>query len=111
MEFLIGIAIISAITVLPIMVAAKLLGAAHTGFFRCLLAVIVSAAANHIGDQLFGDSLVSLLASFAITALGFAIILGAGYLQALGISLLAIGIQVGTAILLAVMGLAMVQSV
>jgi hypothetical protein len=106
MGFLIGIAIIAAITVLPVMLAAKFLKANNTGFMSCLIAVVLSAAASNYIENYFSGSPAGLVLAFAFTAVVFSLILGAKYLQSAGIAILAVVIQYVGAIGLAGIGVA-----
>ncbi len=106
MEFALFIFIVVVLTIIPVMVSAKLLQAKNTSFWSCLLAVITSVAAEHIAQQLVSNPGFAGLLAVAITAVCFSLILGAKYIQSVLIALLAIGVQYGLALLLAGVGLA-----
>ena len=85
MWLLIAIALILLITVAPVMIAARIVGARRTGFWMCLLALIVSYLIVGFAVRLFHGG--GLLAFFA-SALGFMLILDTSYLRGLGIVVL-----------------------
>lgn len=101
MGFLIFIALVIMFTVIPVMVAAKILGAERTSFMRCLLVVIASVAAETIASNLVDNEVIAGLIAIAFTGLCISVILGAKYLQSIVIAVLSIGVQLGLAILLA----------
>ena len=63
-----------AITVIPVMISAKLLGAEKTTFLRCLFAVIASVAAGSIAEHLIANAAFSGVIAVGITALCFSLI-------------------------------------
>ena len=85
MWLLIAIVLILLITVAPVMVAARIVGAGRTGFWMCLLALIVSSVIVGVAVRMFHGG--GLLAFFA-SALGFMLILDTTYLRGLGIVVL-----------------------
>ncbi len=82
-----------AITIVPVMISARVLNAANTGFFSCLIAVIASAAAYRGAAELVSHAGLSFITAIALTAIVFSMILGAKYIQSVFIALLSIGIQ------------------
>lgn len=106
MSFLLFIAVVIILTVIPVMIAAKLLGAERTSFLSCLLVVIASVAAEKIGSNLVENEVVATVIALAFTALCISLILGAKYLQSIVIAVLSIGVQFGLALVLAGLGLA-----
>jgi hypothetical protein len=83
---LIGIVIvILLVTVVPVMIAARIVGAARTGFWRCLLSLFVSFAIVTFAVRVFHAG--GLLAFF-VSALGFMWILHTTYLRGLAIVIL-----------------------
>ena len=85
MWLLIVLALILLVTVVPVMIAARIVGAKRTGFWVCLLALIVSALIVGVAVRLFHGG--GLLAFFA-SALGFMWILDTTYWRGLGIVVL-----------------------
>ena len=106
MSFLIFILVVIVLTVFPVMIAAKLLGAKNTNFWSCVFAVIASVAADNISEQLISNPGFSGLLAIAATAVCFSVILGAKYLQSVLISFLSYGVQYGIALVVAGMGIA-----
>lgn len=104
--FLIFIIVVVVLTVIPVMIAAKLMGAKNTSFGSSLLAVIASVAAENIAQQVISNPGFSGLIAVAITAVCFSLILGAKYIQSILIALLSIGVQYGLALVLAGFGIA-----
>jgi hypothetical protein len=93
--WLIVLAIVLLITVAPVMIAARIVGAGRTGFWISLLALIVSFLIVGFAVRVFHGG--GLLAFFA-APLGFMLILDTTYLRGLGI----VVIQYLIAILIAV---------
>lgn len=83
------------LTIVPVMISARVFNAANTGLLSCLLAVVASAAATTAAENMVTDPSLAFLVSTAITAFLFSIILGAKYIQSVMISIMTIGIQVG----------------
>lgn len=106
MSFLLFIAVVIILTVIPVMIAAKFLGAERTSFISCLMVVIASVAAENIGSNLVESEVVAGIIAIAFTALCISMILGAKYIQSIVIAVLSIGVQFGLALLLAGLGLA-----
>jgi hypothetical protein len=106
MEILVFFAVIVLLTVFPVMIAAKMLGAENSAFFSCLLVVIASVVANKVGFALADSQLLANVIAIAFTALCISMILGAKYFQSLLISLLSIGLQFVIAIALTAIGFA-----
>ncbi len=106
MELILFFVALVLLTVFPVMVAAKMLGAENTSFFPCLLVVIASVVANKVGVALADNQLIASIIAIAITALCISMMLGAKYFQSLLISLLSIGVQFVIAIVLATIGFA-----
>jgi hypothetical protein len=80
LTFLIVVLVILLVTVVPVMVAARVVGARRTGFLACLVALIVSALIVGVAVHMFRNS--GLLAFF-VAPLGFMVILDTTYLRAL----------------------------
>ena len=106
MNFIIFILVVVVLTVFPVMIAAKLLGAEKTTFWVCVLAVIASVAAENVSGAIISNPGLSGFIALAITAVCFSVILGAKFFQSLLIALLSIGVQYGLAMLVAGLGIA-----
>jgi hypothetical protein len=74
------VAVILLLTVVPVMIGARIVGAARTGFWVCLLALIVSSVIVGLALRLFhGGGLLA----FFVAPLGFMWILDTTYLRGL----------------------------
>lgn len=101
LAFLLGLAVIVCVTVVPVMVGARMVRAEHTGFWRCVLAVVILAMLG-VGVGSFVDNrIASGLITALIGAFFLAGILGTTYLRGLAISLIAAVVQVVVLVLLA----------
>lgn len=108
MEYLIFALVVVSLTVVPIMIAAKILKAGKSSFWACLAAVIASVAAENLASAFVTDPIYSGLIALAFTAIAFAFILEAKFIQSTLIAILSVGIQLGVAFVLASFGLAAV---
>ena len=78
--FLIVVLVVLLVTVVPVMIAARIVGARRTGFWMSLLAIIVSSLIVGVAVHIFRNS--GLLAFF-VAPLGFMPILDTTYLRGL----------------------------
>jgi hypothetical protein len=78
--FLIVVLVVLLVTVVPVMIAARIVGARRTGFWMSLLAIIVSSLIVGVAVHIFRNS--GLLAFF-VAPLGFMLILDTTYLRGL----------------------------
>jgi len=98
--FLIAVVIALLFAVVPVMIAARIVGARRTGFWISLLAIVVSLLIVGIAVRLLhGLGLIS----FFIAPVGYMLILQTTYLRALGIVVLQYVISVVVAVVLAVL--------
>ena len=80
LTFLIAVLVILLLTVVPVMVAARIVGAGRTGLWICLLALFVSSLIVGFAVRLFhGGGLLA----FFVAPLGFMWILDTSYLRGL----------------------------
>ena len=80
LSFIIVVAVILLLTVVPVMVGARIVGAGRTGFWICLLALFVSSLIVGFALRLFhGGGLLA----FFVAPLGFMWILDTTYLRGL----------------------------
>ncbi len=85
LSFIIVVAVILLLTVVPVMIAARIVGAKRTGFWVSLLALIVSYLIVGIALRMFhGGGILSVFAA----ALGFMLILDTTYLRGLAVVIL-----------------------
>jgi len=91
-----------AITVVPVMLAAKWARAQRSGFFACLAAVVIATVAGQLALHLLGGALLGLLAAFVAGCAAYALVLGTSFVAAVGIAVVAIVLQavIVTALLL-----------
>ena len=78
--FLVVVLVVLLVTVVPVMIAARVVGARRTGFWMSLLAIIVSSLIVGVAVHIFRNS--GLLAFF-VAPLGFMLILDTTYLRGL----------------------------
>ena len=99
MAFLVVVAVLFVVAIVPVMIGARLVGARNTGvgaaFLSIFLLTIVSAAC----DRLIGDPLVNFLVAALVGGLLMAAVLGTTFWRALGVSVIASAIQLGIAVL------------
>lgn len=102
MEFLIIIAVLVAITVAPVMIGARIVGANNTGFGSALLAVVMLGAVSVGVDHFIGNRVLAFVVSATAGALLLAGILGTTFLRGLAVSAIVTVIQI--AVMLVVVG-------
>lgn len=101
MAFLFLIFAIVMVTVVPVMVSARLLGAKNTGFIVCFLAVIGSVLSEHFSHVIIENDFIAGVVTVAVTAVFFSVVLGAKYLQSILIALLSYGVQIAAVFIIA----------
>ncbi len=106
-SFLIFILIAVSVTVIPVLVAAKLLDIESATFKLCLYAVILSVVAEKIADNFIVNPGFSAVAVILITAFFYAGILDTKYSKGVILSMLAIGIQYGISMALVGLGISL----
>jgi hypothetical protein len=85
LSFIIVVAVVLLLTVVPVMIAARVVGARRTGFWISVLALIVSYLIVGAALRMFhAGGLLSLFAA----ALGYMLILDTTYLRALAVVIL-----------------------
>jgi len=85
LTFVLVVLVILLVTVVPTMIAARIVGAGRTGFWICLLALIVSSLIVGFAVRVFhGGGLLA----FFVASLGFMWILDTTYLRGLAMVLL-----------------------
>jgi hypothetical protein len=101
MTFLIMLAILVCVTVVPVMVGARLVGAERTGFGASLLAVIVLAAIGAAVGAFVDNKLAQGVVSAVLGAFLLAGILGTTFWRGLAVSLIAAVVQIVALVLFA----------
>ena len=90
MEFLILLIIVVAILVLPLKLAAGMLGARNTGVFSCLFALLLAVIIQHfVGGMIPGvTEEFGVLLTIPIAAIAYMLVLGTGFLKGILIALI-----------------------
>lgn len=90
MEFLILLIIVVAILVLPLKMAAGMLGARNTGVFSCLFALLLAVIIQHfVGGMIPGvTEEFGVLITIPIAAIAYMLVLGTGFLKGILIALI-----------------------
>ncbi|BCT94072.1 hypothetical protein LYSHEL_30990 [Lysobacter helvus] len=101
LAFLLGLVVVACVTVVPVMVGARLVHATHTGFWRCVLAVLLLVVVGAGVSMFVHDKIASGLVTALIGAFFLAGILGTTYLRGLAISIIAAVVQIVVLVLLA----------
>lgn len=100
-----AVVILVAITVLPVMVAAKWAGARRNGLLAALGAVVVATVLGQLALNLIGEPLLGLGAALVLGLVAYAMVLGTSFVAAVGIAVVATVLQVLILIGLAALGL------
>ncbi|MDZ7748139.1 MAG: hypothetical protein U5K43_04230 [Halofilum sp. (in: g-proteobacteria)] len=104
--YLLGVAaVVIAITVLPVMVAAKWARARRNGFLAALAAVIVATVLGQLALNLVGEPLLGFAAAFVVGCAAYALVLGTSFVAAVGIAVVATLLQLLILVGLASLGL------
>ena len=82
-----------AITVVPVMLAAKWAGARRAGFLAALVAVVLATVAGQLAVQFAGDPLAGTLLAFAAACAVYALVLRTPFVAAVGIAVVALVLQ------------------
>ena len=100
MELLLILALVAGVTVLPVMVAARLFGAEHSGFGRALVAVVGQAGLNQGLQRVDAHPVIAIVVGVAVGAAIYAAVLGTSFFKGLIIG----GVAGLIAMLVAVVG-------
>ena len=102
MEFLITLIIILAVLVLPLKMAAAMLGARNTGVFSCLFALLLAVIIQHfVGGLIPGVTQEwGLLITIPLAAIAYMLVLGTSFLKAIVIALVQGLLMIGITLLL-----------
>ncbi|WP_346837071.1 hypothetical protein [Microbulbifer sp. SAOS-129_SWC] len=89
MEFIILLIIVVAVLVLPLKMAASMMGARNTGAFYCLFALLLAVIIQHfVGGLIPGvTEQYGLLITIPLAAIAYMLVLGTGFLKAIVIAL------------------------
>ncbi len=94
MSFLLFIALLLGVTVIPVMIGARIVGARNTGFGSALLAVIALACVSIGVDKFFGNQLLGYIVSAAAGGFFLAGILGTSFWRGIAVSIITVVVQV-----------------
>lgn len=83
--WLIAIALVLFVSVVPVMVGARVVGAKRNGFWICLGALLIASLISWLAVRLFHG--LGILGIFA-SALGYMLVLDTSYLRGLGIAVI-----------------------
>lgn len=108
MEILLAIVVVLLFMLAPLKLAAGWCDARNNSWFTCVIAVICAIVANQLGNSLFSEPLLSLLAVMALTMVFYSLIFGVTLLQGGLIALLALGVQYVASLVLVAIGLSLV---
>jgi len=106
-SLLIFVTIVIVVTVLPVLIAAKLLDIHSATFKLCLYAVILSVVAEKFADHFFTNPGYVAVITILITAFFYAGILDTKYSKGLILAVLAIGVQYGISMALLGLGISL----
>lgn len=99
MAYLFMLLVVLAVVTVPVMIGARIVKAANTGFGAALLSVLALVAISFVGDRLFHNALLNFAATAGVGGAALAGILGTTFWRAIGVSLIASAIQIGVAML------------
>ncbi|GAB2890583.1 hypothetical protein ACCI51_03400 [Microbulbifer echini] len=90
MELILFVIIMVAVLVLPLKMAAAMMGARNTGVFHCLFALLLALIVQRIvGGMLPGVSdSAGILLTIPLAAIAYMLVLGTGFLKAIIIAIL-----------------------
>jgi hypothetical protein len=102
---LLWILVVTLVVALPVKLAAKFADAQRTGLLWCGGAVAVGLIVGYVASALFGGLIGGPLAGFLGFVLGIRLMLGTGYVAAIGLSVVAFGLSLAAIMLLPRLGL------
>jgi hypothetical protein len=94
MSLLLFVGLLVGVTVVPVMVGARVVGARKTGFGSALFAVILLAVLSAFTQEFVPDEVLAFLVSAAGGAAIFAFTLGTTLLRGLAVSVVVVAVQV-----------------
>ncbi|MFC6632415.1 hypothetical protein [Microbulbifer taiwanensis] len=102
MEFIILLIVIVAVLVLPLKMAAAMLGARNTGAFHCLFALLLAVIIQRfVGGLIPGvTEEYGMLITIPLAAIAYMLVLGTGFLKAVLIAIVQGLILIGATLLL-----------
>ena len=97
--------VVIAVTVLPVMVAAKWARARRSGFLPALGAVLLATFVSQLALVLVDHALIALALAFVAGCTAYALVLGTSFVAAVGIAIVSLALQVGMLVALVALGL------
>jgi hypothetical protein len=101
------VVVLIAVTVMPVMVAAKWAGARRAGFLHALVAVVLGTVVAQVALSVTGDALLGLVLALVGGCAVYALVLGTSFVAAVGIAVIAVILQVLIVAALVALGLQM----
>ena len=99
MSFLVMLLVLFVVTLVPVMIGARVVGARNTGIGAALLSVLALVVIHVVCDRLIASPLLNFLISAAIGGLIMAQILGTTFWRAIGVAIIAAAVQWGLMLL------------
>jgi len=94
MSFLLVLALLIAVAVVPIMIGARIVKAQHTGFGSALFAVILLSALSLVINKFITNQFLSFVASAAGGGFFLSFVLGTTFWRGIAVSIIAVALQV-----------------
>lgn len=91
---LIALLVLIAITVVPVMLAARWARARRRGFLHALAAVVLATVVAHLALYFIDSALLALVIAFVAACGVYALVLGTSFVAAVGIAVVALILQI-----------------
>ena len=99
MTLLIMFVVLFVVTIFPVMIGARVVGANNRGFGSALLAVLLLTAVSAACDRLIANQLLNFLITAGVGGVVISAALGTTFWRALGVAVIATAIQIGIVLL------------
>ena len=93
-HLLLAALLVIAVTVVPVVIAARWARARRRGFLPALAAVVLATIVAQLAMHLIGDPFLGLLVAFVLACGAYALVLGTPFVAAVGIAVVALVLQV-----------------
>jgi hypothetical protein len=107
MSFLLFIALILGVTVVPVMIGARVVGAEKTGFGAALLGIFMVSATSMAAQMFIPNQIFAFLVSAVVGAVFLSAILGTTFPRALGVSAITAAVQIAVVVVFVGAGIGM----
>lgn len=94
LQAVLALIVLIAITVVPVMLAARWARARRRGFLHALAAVVLATVAAHLAMYFIDNALLALVIAFVAACGVYALVLGATFVAAVGIAVVAMILQI-----------------